>query len=180
MKKTIIITFLAILVLLGAIYLSFGFRWSTQIQQGSSLIGETVKLSNGGSLYTNNKYEFEVTLPPDYNPRELTTEAGDTIVFENKAGDGVQILISPFDTIKVLTSDMIKKSIPDLKMDNIQTVDIGVEHKGVAFISDNPDFGGASRDVWFVYKGFLYQISTYARLDSLLQSIFSTWQFGKL
>lgn len=177
MKKTIILTILAIIVLVGAIYLSFGFRWSTQIEQGNNLIGETVKLSNGGALYTNNKYEFNATLPPDYNPRELTTDTGDTIVFENKAGDGIQILISPFDNIKVLTADMIKKSIPDLKMENIQTVDIGAEHKGVAFISDNSDFGGASRDVWFVYKGFLYQISTYARLDSLLQSIFGTWSF---
>lgn len=177
MKKTIIITILAILVLLGAIYLSFGYSWSTQVEQGSSLKGETVKLPNGGSLYANKKYGFAVTLPADYNPRELTTDAGDTIIFENKAGDGIQILISPFDNIKVLTSDMVKADIPDLKMENIQSVDIGSEHKGVAFLSDNPDFGGASRDVWFVYKSSLYQISTYARLDALLQSIFSTWKF---
>lgn len=37
--------------------------------------------------------------------------------------------------------------------------------------------GGASHEVWFVFRENLYQISTCARLDNLLQEMFSTWSF---
>jgi hypothetical protein len=58
-----------------------------------------------------------------------------------------------------------------------QLVEVGPNYVGLAFKSDNQAFDGASREVWFVFRGNLYQISTYAWLDPLLQAIFKTWQF---
>lgn len=134
-----------------------------------------------GTKYTNSVYKFSVELPQDYQAREIYSRDSETvsrtILFEGKNGDGIQIVITPYDDIQNLTADMIKKDIPDMKISDVQTIDVGDNHKGVAFIGDNPEFGGASRDVWFVFKSNLYQISTYARLDSTLKLIFSTWQF---
>ena len=48
---------------------------------------------------------------------------------------------------------------------------------GINFKSDNPTFDGDSREVWFVYKTNIYQISTYAHDDGLLQSELQTWTF---
>jgi len=64
-----------------------------------------------------------------------------------------------------------------MQVTGVQPVEIGDDYTGVAFRSDNPAFGGASREVWFVFHGNLYQISTYEHLDSLLQTMFSTWKF---
>lgn len=138
--------------------------------------------STTGSLkdgrYINMFYKFTLELPEGFAAREISAQdSSRSILFENNKGDGVQILISPYDDIKVLTADMIKKDIPDMKISDVQVVEVGENYKGVAFLGDNSEFGGASRDVWFVYKGNLYQISTYARLDTTLKSIFATWKF---
>lgn len=181
MKRAILFFFVLIgLIAVAYVFLgdsslsisNFGNATSTQSQVST---GTTA--SKGA--YTNKKYNFSVKLPEGFAARELAgTPEGDTILLENKNGDGIQIIISSFDNISVLTADMVKKDIPDLKMEQVQTIDVGQNYKGVAFLSDNPQFSGASRDVWFVFRGNLYQISTYARLDSLLQSVFSTWQFN--
>jgi len=64
-----------------------------------------------------------------------------------------------------------------MRIEDVQEVEIGPNRKGIAFLSDNPNFGGRSRDVWFVYKKELYQITTYAEQDEFLKKMFSTWVF---
>ena len=104
---------------------------------------------------------------------------GEIILVQSpEQAEGFQIAISPFDEPgTTLTADMIERDIPDLAIRDSQDLLLGETGKGVAFISDNPSFGGNSREVWFVYGGDLYQISTYARLDPLLQSVLGTWKF---
>jgi hypothetical protein len=101
----------------------------------------------------------------------------DTIILQNKKGEGIQIRISPFEDIRILTGDMVRESIPDMNIEDVEEVAIGPEHTGIAFVSDNESFEGASREVWFVFRGNLYQISTYTRLDTLLKAMFATWRF---
>lgn len=52
-----------------------------------------------------------------------------------------------------------------------------VDSQKADFQSDNPAFDGASREVWFVYNDYLYQISAYAEFDEFLKELFGTWQF---
>ena len=92
--------------------------------------------------------------------------------------DGVQIIVSPFsEDLHALTQDRIHQDVPDMKISEPQPVEIGANYTGLAFKSDNDAFNGASREVWFVLRGNLYQISTYDRLDPLLKKIFATWKF---
>jgi hypothetical protein len=130
--------------------------------------------------YTNSIYGFSLDTPEGFTVGELPKDenGAQTILIQNTAGEGIQIFITPFpDDRRVLTEADIRADIPDMQIRNVENVEIGPDHLGVAFLSDNEAFGGDSREVWFVYRGNLYQISTYTRLDSLLQAMFSTWKF---
>lgn len=129
--------------------------------------------------YTNAKYHFSLALPEGFTAGELPgADGADTVILQNKKGDGIQIIIRPFgEDLHVLTRDRIHQDIPDMKISDVENVTIGPTYTGVAFISDNEAFGGSSREVWFVFRGNLYQVSTYARLDGLLKAMFATWKF---
>ena|SRR3989344_3664108 len=130
--------------------------------------------------YKNDTYRFSLSIPDDFSAQELPADdtGARTVALQDAKGNGIQILITPYpDDTKVITADDVRSSIPDMKVTDDQVVEIGNDYRGVAFKSDNDAFGGASREVWFVFRGNLYQISTYARLDALLQAIFGTWKF---
>lgn len=136
--------------------------------------------------YHNDSFKFSLKTPGEFAIKESVQEGGVMVTIEDTAGNGIQILVSPFDEpLKVLTSERIRQDVPELTINDVQTLDIGEEYKGVAFRSDNPEFDGASREVWFLFpkciegvcENQLYQISTYERLDPLLKAIFATWDF---
>lgn len=131
--------------------------------------------------YTNDTFRFAISMPGDFEARELAADdnGATTVLLESTdRADGVQIIVSPFDEdISALTMERIQHDVPDLTITDPQPVEIGENRKGLAFKSDNEAFNGASREVWFVFRGHLYQISTYDRLDPLLKKIFSTWKF---
>lgn len=129
--------------------------------------------------YLNDEHRFSLSMPEDFIAHETQIGGATSIALESPRGDGVQILVSPFDEdIQALTEDRIRADLPDLAIVEPQTVEIGSQHTGIAFRSDNEEFGGTSREVWFVFRKNLYQISTYEHLDPLLQAIFATWQFN--
>lgn len=130
-------------------------------------------------VYANSTYGFSLKIPEDFSTRESNMNSSHTIVFENTKGEGIQIVISPYDVkgVKVLTKDMIQSAILDMKITDDQVLDVGASYRGVAFKSDNDAFNGDSREVWFIFKDNLYQISTYSRFDELLKAMFATWEF---
>lgn len=131
--------------------------------------------------YTNDVFGFVFKYPSTYTASSLgptVADTGDTILVQNNKGSGFQIVITPFDEeVSELTEARVRQDIPDMKMEGVMPVLLGANGKGLAFASDNEAFDGASREVWFVYKGYLYQISTYLKDDPLLQAVFGTWQF---
>lgn len=131
--------------------------------------------------YRNSEFGFSLQMPDGFHAQELPGDenGGRTIVLQNDAGEGIQIYISAYpDDTKVLSASDVRASIPDMHVSDEQVVQIGANYTGVAFKSDNDAFGGESREVWFVFRGTLYQISTYARLDGLLQAMFASWKFN--
>lgn len=129
--------------------------------------------------YENDVYDFSLRIPEEFAASNSANEqGGETVVLQDKNNNGIQIVITPdADDTKVLTKEMIAAQLPQLKITDVQPVEVGESHTGLAFKSDNEAFGGASREVWFVFRGNLYQISTYERLDDLLKQIFQTWEF---
>ncbi|OHA17848.1 MAG: hypothetical protein A2664_00080 [Candidatus Taylorbacteria bacterium RIFCSPHIGHO2_01_FULL_46_22b] len=132
--------------------------------------------------YNNPTYNFSFKHPKDFSVSSVSSgDGGDAILVQNLAKNiGVQILVTPFDGGDVdITAEVIQGDIPDMKILDPQEVLVGNNRKGLAFMSDNEAFGGKSREVWFVYGGYLYQISTYADFDEFLKGLFSTWEFTK-
>lgn len=131
--------------------------------------------------YTNDEYKFSLSMPSNFEVRQLADDGSSTtaiLVESADRSDGVQIMVTPFDEeITTLTQERIQQDVPDLTITEPQPVEIGENNTGLAFKSDNEAFDGASREVWFVFRDNLYQISTYDRLDPLLKKIFSTWKF---
>ncbi|HVV14998.1 MAG TPA: hypothetical protein VHD55_01185 [Candidatus Paceibacterota bacterium] len=134
--------------------------------------------------YKNSTYNFSLKMPADFDATDIPGDPDgtpNTIVLQDKQGNGIQITVSPFDEDTgsgyTLTQERIQTDVPDLTILDPQVLEVGNNYNGLAFKSDNEAFGGASREVWFVFRGNLYQISTYDRLDGLLKQIFQTWQF---
>lgn len=128
--------------------------------------------------YTHPEDHFSFKYPEGYTTSDIKDDTGETLVVQNSKGQGIQIHIQPIDEdVKVIDADKVKADVPDIAVINPQEVEIGNSNKGVAFQSDNPAFGGESREVWFAFNKNFYQISTYMAYDPLLQAIFQTWQF---
>ena len=124
---------------------------------------------------------FSFSYPEDFTITNVPNDDGSKAIlvqnFSKKVG--VQILISPFRGEDIdITPEVVVEEIPDLKISDAQELLVGANRKGLAFLSDNDAFGGKSREVWFVFRGNLYQISTYADLDAFLKGLFTTWQFN--
>ena len=129
--------------------------------------------------YTNDTYRFSLMMPAGFattEGTELDPNASTTVLLQNRAGDGVQILISLWDEpASALTPERVTQDT-ELTVTNAQPIAIpgGV---GISFNSDNDAFDGASSDIWFVHDGTVYELTTYARLDPLLHAMFATWRF---
>lgn len=172
-------TYVLVAVVLAVLFGVWAFVVSRSSIQPSEISGAPYSGAPLISNYENKTYSFSLRMPDGFSAQELPTDesGADTIILQNEKGDGIQIRISPFEDIHVLSADMVKENISDMDITAVEKVDIGADHSGIAFVSDNEAFEGGSREVWFVFRGNLYQISTYARLDTLLKAMFATWTF---
>ena len=147
-------------------------------------LASAATLASGGTHeYRNYAYRFAVTLPAGLNAVVMPYQDGDpgtqTILFEDKAGEGVQLMIWPYTDAPNISESDIEET--GLTISNVAPLTFagvpGYEASGYTFKSDNPAFDGASSDAWFVYRGSLYQLSTYARDDALLKRLLASWTF---
>jgi len=130
--------------------------------------------------YTNETFHFSFNYPEEFKITEKKDATGQTIIVTNPndSREGFQIMITPFkDPVNTLTPDRIEADIPDLFITDVFNISIDSVAKGLMFESDNPDFDANSREIWFVYKGSLFQVSTYLKNDILIRNILGTWKF---
>lgn len=198
MKKAIGI--IVLVVLIGAGVYAFGFAEDLPFDLPGSEASVSVDVpddawSKGANVdkvvkkagskgysqtYKNSEYQFSFKYPEGFKIGEVPHgEDGNTIVVQNAEDSvGFQVYVTPYggaDT--AITKAKIEADIPDMKVKQPQPVAIGSSGKGLAFISENSNFG-ESREVWFVFNGHLYQISTYLSQDKLLQRVLNSWKFG--
>ena len=204
MKKIILISIMTLAVAFGAYFLwgrqggqtaahdlSVSTTTASRGDASPSDIGlmPPVSADSLTQTYTDSTYGFTFKYPKGYTATSVPNQdsSGATILVQSaeqggaSSPSGFEIIISPFgEEMSVLTVDRIKQDLPDMTINSPQDVVLGdgpSAGKGVAFLSDSPDFNGNSRNVWFIYKKNLYQITTYALDDPLLQAVLNTWQF---
>lgn len=132
--------------------------------------------------YRDPKLRFTISIPSDFQATDMNQgEDGDTVVFGKKEGfdsfqkTGFQIFILPFDEEGPMTAQRIHEDLPDLPIANKKNVLIdGVN--AFVFQSEENDIG-PTIEVWFVRKGFLYQIMAWREYEAPLSQILSAWKF---
>lgn len=134
-------------------------------------------VTTSGQLYTNKDFGFSFIQPAGYTVGSF--DQGDsTVILVQDANkkNGVQILVSPFDEDIVLSTDRIKKDLPNITLNEVGSVRVGNAVIAVSFTSNFSTFGVPSRNVWFVYKKHLYQISAPTVSRDTLLTLVSTWR----
>jgi hypothetical protein len=128
--------------------------------------------------YTNETFGFSLQMPADFvasDAGQVASTSGEAVVLQH-GQDAVQMVITPYgEDLHALTKDQIEQDEPYLSITDEQPIEIAPGYKGLSFRSDGA-FGTSSSNVWFVYHGNLYQLTTYAQLDGLLKSMVVTWR----
>jgi len=141
--------------------------------------GETLNGVPNFKTYTSESYGFSFNYPKDLAVTEMREGSSSFITINDKSlTQGIQIMITPYGTdYGEITEAAIKNDIPDILIEEAKAVEPAPEEKGLAFTSNNEDFGGRSREIWFVHDGFLYQLSTYNSMAGSMEELFGSWKF---
>jgi hypothetical protein len=161
------------------------------LDAGILLGGSAVALTGGWLLWTNyassitstqsaNLYEaasFSVELPQDPSPLNRALEGVEyPLVFETSDGTaGFQVFTRPVNGPLPKTADELKEGLPELVIKDFTNTRV-VAVDAISFFSYDADIGHTF-EVWFVHRGLLYQVMTYAALDVWLTDLLKTWRF---
>jgi hypothetical protein len=127
--------------------------------------------------YHNDLYGFSFDHLPGVTVESSVIEGSDMFVVVDTHSDNVfQIYVQQNkDGVSDISESRIRQDIPDISIRDIRDVEVGDGAKGVAFISK--DTLGDKREVWFVFKSSIYQISAPIASDEFVKSVLNTWTF---
>lgn len=130
----------------------------------------------GYQEYRNEFYKFQVFYPDILSVKEFKEKGSAiTLTFENAdRSQGFQVFITPFGG-NTITETRIKTDNPSGVVEQMAEATIDGQ-KGITFFGKN-EVMGETREVWFIARGFLYEVNTYKSLDSWLRNIMQSWQF---
>jgi hypothetical protein len=112
---------------------------------------------------------FSITAFPDEGEGEVV------LVQNADRTTGFQIFALPFDEKGPLTQERIQRDVPGISMTDVAPISISGNDSGITFISK--DGATPNREVWFIYKGYLYQILTPIGAQKFLEEVLGTWRF---
>ena len=143
---------------------------------------------------------FSFSYPDGFSVSRLSASAegvGETIVIQDpKRQAGFQIHLEPYDDPDTnITAERLERDIPEMKVKDPQEVIIGTQPsrasdsresresdaregsarqgKGLAWVASDT----GTREVWFIFRGTLYQLTAPLSNDTLLQRVLNTWNF---
>lgn len=126
--------------------------------------------------YQSAAYHFSLFYPKDIVVNERPEGGGAvTITFQNvEKAEGFQIFVVPYNESQV-SEQRFKQDVPSGVRESL--TDIVVDGAtGAAFYSTNIALG-ATREVWFIHGGFLYEVTTLKPLETWLNEIMRSWKF---
>jgi len=148
------------------------------LPSGGEGVGE-VDSDSGMQRYTNTKYNFSFVYPKGFSIGSFKEGYDGEIVLvqDEDRKQGFQVYIIPFDESGPLTLSRIKQDLPDLRIDNPQVVVIaGGSISALLFESQSESYD-RSREIWFMYDGFMYQVTTRAGADDFIGPVMESWRF---
>ena len=190
-KQTIIIVAVVVLLLSGAIIFLNLNKKSPQSEENSineyqpvsDSIRDTYTLTpskedSANNVFADSYYGFSFEYPKDFTASKFKEgEDGDTILVQEKGGkNGFQVFIAPFDEPGPLTRERILRDLPDMIIRNAEHRVLKNGIPALIFFSEEPSLG-ETREIWFIYGGYLYQITATKEIDGLVAQIVATWKF---
>ena len=166
--------------------------------------GSDVILGEEYTRYSNKKYGFSLEYPENLFPETFNEgEGAETVVFQSIYDEkdaeiatvekqGFQVFITPIEIEiesgggggvevaernPVISRESILEDNPTAVVDEPVEVIIGDGIYALLFWGYDSAIG-KTREVWFVYDNYLYEITTYEHLDTWLAKILSTWSFN--
>lgn len=141
-----------------------------------------VQVSDGDAVmsvfdagYENHAYGIRFRHPSALNISEMD-EAGGYVILAEGGSWSFQIFILPWDEGDgVITPERIRRDLPSLPIENPQVVNLQGGKQGLIFESKSE--GLATREVWIVDRGYLYQITAPLAFDAMLGAIMTTFEF---
>lgn len=130
----------------------------------------------GAQEYRSRGYGFSLFYPQELSGVEHDDGGGaSTITFQNvEKAQGFQIFIVPYREAQV-SEERFRQDVPSGVRQALTDITVdGVA--GAAFDSTDTALG-ATREIWFVHGGYLYEVTTLKPLDSWLSGIIQTWKF---
>ena len=114
-------------------------------------------------------------------------EGAETIILQRESDAGVsveqkqgfQVYITPYEPeepVSVITPQIINRDVPGTVVEDPQVAVLGDGTEALLFWG-NADGIGKTREVWIIHDGYLYEITTYAHLDTWLAHLMTSWRF---
>lgn len=137
---------------------------------------ETQVVLEGMKRYLHPTYNFSLLVPEEMTIQNYKEKGGaQTVTFETPDANpprDFQIYIVPYNEEQI-TSSQIAKDTHGTAIGEPQEVILGGNVRGIIFESENQTLGRL-REVWFLMKGRLFEVTTTAGNDEWLAEILST------
>jgi len=133
---------------------------------------------SGWKYFENEQYGFALYVPPNLNLVPYDEGSGArTFSFEDTAsGDGFQIFVVPYFEDTISQERFLQDAPSGVRNDVTEITVDGISAN--AFISEHM-LMGETREVWFIKDDYLYEVTSYKKLDTWLMEIMNTWRFTR-
>jgi len=174
--------FLFVILIVGVLYLLLYKGQPAAIVDKvniSAAVSESIETRHppeGWREYKDITYHFSLLYPQELGVSERL-EGGNaaTITFQNvEKGMGFQIFIVPYSEQQI-SQERFKRDVPSGVQTDLENVTID-SAAGATFYSRDVLLGG-TREIWFIRKEFLYEVTTLREQDAWLSGIIKTWLF---
>lgn len=130
--------------------------------------------------YTYAPTKLTLRFDKEYSVRLIQQEDTDVIVIQHRedSNNGFQVAISAWDEdASTLSFERIIKELPELTLEETKTGNLSFGATALSFVTGEKDF--KTREVWFVYKNHLYQMSAPLAYGGLLDGEIGLMSFDQ-
>ncbi len=155
---------------------SSNLQENNKIETITNSSNKETTIPEGFLEYRNKRYNFYLFYPKNFSIREqFLVDKGIVIAFEDiKIEKGFQIFIIPYEETEI-TPERFKKDMPSGVRKDLENIYIG-DVLGASFYGFDENLG-ETKEIWFINKGFLYEISTLKSMESLVEDLVKNWNF---
>jgi hypothetical protein len=130
----------------------------------------------GYAEYRSEFYRFQLLYPKELSFKEHTENySSRTVTFQNNDSSwGFQIYITPYGEAQI-SPERFRTDIPSMVRMNDR--EITVDGVRAALFDSTDSVLGETVEIWFIAKGFLYEITARREMKHFLEELLTNWMF---